>query len=124
MTPSRLRIIAAAAAVAALALTGCSASGDASVVGSWGNTAQEKEPSLEFAEDGNVTGTDGCNRLMGSYTEDAGVVKFGQLASTMMFCEGVDTWLGQAATGKVSGDTITISDEAGKEIGTLKRTAD
>ena len=123
MTPSRLRLFAAAAAVAALALTGCSGSA-ASVVGSWGNTAQENEPSLEFTDAGEVFGTDGCNRLTGSYTEDGGVVTFGQLASTMMFCEGVDTWLGQAATGKVSGDTLTISDESGTEIGKLERAAD
>lgn len=122
MSPSRLSFFAAAAAVAAIALTGCSASA-VSVVGSWGNTAKEHEPSLEFTDAGEVFGTDGCNRLTGSYTEKGGVVNFGPLASTMMFCEGIDAWLGQAATGKVSGDALIISDESGKEIGTLERTA-
>lgn len=120
MTPSRLRLFAAAAAVAALALTGCS-SAASTVVGSWGDSAQTDQPSLNFSDDGKVTGTDGCNRLMGGYTEDGGVITFEQLASTMMFCEGVDTWLSQAVTAKLSGDTLTINNEAGAEIGTLKR---
>lgn len=43
--------------------------------------------------------------------------------STMMFCEGVDTWLSQAHTGTVEGDTLTILNEQGDEIGTLERAA-
>lgn len=76
---------------------------------------------MEFTEDGKVSGTDGCNRLSGGYSEDADTVTFEQLASTMMFCEGVDTWLSKAATAKLSGDSLVISDESGTEIGTLKR---
>lgn len=120
MTPSRLRLLAAAAAVAVLALTGCSSAAP-SAVGSWGDAAQTNQPSLELSKDGKVTGTDGCNRLMGGYSEEGGTVQFKQLASTMMFCEGVDTWLSKASTATVSGDTLTINDEAGAEIGTLKR---
>ena len=36
-------------------------------------------------------------------------------------CEGVDEWLGKAATGNVSGDTMTVLDDSGKTIGTLPR---
>lgn len=122
MTPSRLRLIAAAAAAAALVLVGCSAAAP-TVVGSWGDAAQRDEPSLEFSNDGKVTGTDGCNRLMGSFSEHDGTVQFKQLASTMMYCEGVDTWLSNAATAKLSGDTLTISDDSGANIGQLKRAA-
>ena len=39
----------------------------------------------------------------------------------MMACEGVDTWLSKAATGNVSGDTMTVLDDGGSTIGTLKR---
>lgn len=120
MTPSRLRLLAATAALAALALTGCTSAAP-TVVGSWGDSSQTDTPSLDFTKDGKVTGTDGCNRLMGGFSEHAGVVTFEQMASTMMFCEGVDTWLSKAATAKLSGDTLTVSDESGAEIGTLKR---
>lgn len=42
------------------------------------------DPTLEFAEDGSVSGSTGCNRLMGSYDPAAG---FGPLATTRMACE-------------------------------------
>ena len=48
-------------------------------------------------------------------------MEFGQLASTMMFCEGVDTWLSQAATATRQGATLTVLNDAGTPIGTLKR---
>lgn len=38
-----------------------------------------------------VSGSDGCNRLMGSYETNAGQLRFGQLASTRMAClDGAD----------------------------------
>lgn len=123
MNTSRLRIIAAAAAVAALTLTGCSAA-SSSAVGNWGDASQSDQPSLELSKDGKVTGTDGCNRLMGSFTEEGDTVQFKQLASTMMFCEGVDTWLSKADTATVSGDILTVNDETGAQIGTLARAAE
>ncbi|MBP1327365.1 heat shock protein HslJ [Leucobacter exalbidus] len=122
-TPSKrfaLRTVLAASALVALTLTGCSSSsGD--VTGSWGDAETQGQPALELGTDGKLSGTDGCNRLMGDYTEKDGGVEFGQIASTMMFCEGVDTWLGKAATATVSGDKMTVLDKDGAEIGTLKR---
>lgn len=44
---------------------------------------------LEFDGSGGVTGTDGCNRLSGSYSADDGALRFGPLASTKMACPGV-----------------------------------
>jgi len=43
------------------------------------------------------------------------------MGSTMMYCEGVDTWLTQGTTAVVQGDALVVSDEDGKEIGTLDR---
>lgn len=37
-------------------------------------------------EDGSVSGSDGCNRVIGSYTLDGDVISFGELAGTMMAC--------------------------------------
>lgn len=103
-----------------LALTGCS-QGSSAVTGSWGDTTSPSQPSLELESNGKLSGTDGCNRLMGSYTVSGNEVTFTGVASTLMYCEGVDTWLSQLATAQVDGDTMTVLDEAGAEIGTLER---
>jgi len=87
-------------------------------VGLWGSKEQG-QPWLELAEDGKVTGNDGCNRLAGSWnaSED---LQFAALASTKMFCEGVDDWLSRAATAKLKDDdTMLVFDGDGKELGTL-----
>ncbi|PJJ63626.1 META domain-containing protein [Compostimonas suwonensis] len=92
------------------------------VVGTWGSvTAVAGEPVLVLSEDGSVSGSDGCNTLTGTWTSDGTTVTFGQLASTMMFCEGVDTWLVGASTATVEGDTLTVFDESAVQIGTLPR---
>lgn len=118
-----LRGTAAAALLgaAALVLTACSGStsvGDTS----WGTIDAQGEPAMTFTADGKAFGTDGCNIINGSWTEEKGKVTFGPLASTMMFCEGVDTWLSGASTAVVEGDKITFNDEDGKKIGSLKKT--
>ena len=49
-------------------------------------------PSLEFGQDGSVRGTGGCNTFHGSYRVQGDSLRFGPLASTMMYCgdpEGV-----------------------------------
>jgi heat shock protein HslJ len=45
------------------------------------------EADLAFA-DGRVSGTAGCNRLSGSYTQDRAALRFGQMAMTRMACMG------------------------------------
>ena len=62
-------------------------------VGTWGDAATADEPSLVLGDDGALTGTDGCNRLIGTWTAEADTVTFVEVASTRMMCEGVDTWL-------------------------------
>lgn len=92
-----------------------------SVEGSWGNTADSSSPSLDFAPGGRVSGTDGCNRLMGHWTQDGAAVTLIDLASTMMYCQDVDTWLSAAATAEVDGETLALFNENGDPIGTLQR---
>jgi len=110
----------AAVALTAFALVSCTAA-DTTVTGSWGKPGERGEPSLVFEEDGSVHGNDGCNNLMGQYEVSGSDVSFGPLASTLMFCEGVDTWLTTATTGSISGDTLELFDEAGESIGSLPR---
>ena len=50
----------------------------------------QREPHLVFGTDGRVSGADGCNRLMGPYTEKGEAATFGNLAGTMMACPGTD----------------------------------
>lgn len=104
---------------ATMTLAGCQAAPD--VTGSWGDASASSAPSLELSSNGDLTGTDGCNRLTGSYTADGTELTFTGVASTLMFCEGVDTWLSRLSKAKVSGNMMTVFDISGKEIGSLER---
>jgi heat shock protein HslJ len=68
-----------------------------------------------------VSGSSGCNRLMGSYELTGDHLTFSQMASTMMACiKGMDTEkkfldaLGQVKTWKISGKGLLLSDAQGK----------
>lgn len=99
-----------------------SAAADASSPeGIWGNPENTREPSLELHEDGRLTGTDGCNRLMGRWVLEDGTVRFQEVAMTMMACPDVDQWLASAATAVPAEDTLKVYDGGGNEIGTLTR---
>jgi heat shock protein HslJ len=92
------------------------------VIGTWSADApQGSEVFLTFT-DGKVTGKDGCNNLMGSWSAgDGSTVVLAGLASTMMYCEGVDTWLSKAVELRLDGDTAIVLDDGGAQIGTLTR---
>lgn len=102
----------------------------ASVVGRWGS---HDGPHLILTDDGRLSGTDGCNRLIGRWnsidgeaerevtSQRAHVIDFGEVASTMMFCDGVDTWLSALATATVDGDVMHVANSDGAEVGTLAR---
>lgn len=117
-----IALLAFAAVALAVGLAGCSAgtsSGD--VTGVWGTPDATGTPGLELKADQSVTGTDGCNRLVGTWSLNGDTIEFGTFASTLMACEGVDTWLSQASTATVDGSVMTVQDSDGAEIGTLDR---
>lgn len=114
-------LLAAAALSACAGNTGTEPTGTVDPVGTWGDIATTSEPSLVLADDGALTGTDGCNRLVGTWTADADTIAFVDVASTRMACEGVDTWLSGLATGTIADETLTVFDESGEKIGTLER---
>ena len=92
--------------------------------GSAGSAGSAGQPGLELAVDGGFTGSDGCNRLFGSWTAGPDhVVTFSPVGSTRMACPGVDTWLSRMASAHVDGDALHVSDESGVAIGTLQRRA-
>lgn len=111
------------ASLLAAVLTGCSpTSADTESVSgtTWGDPTAKNTPSLTFESDGKVYGTDGCNRLTGGWNEEDGTINFDTLASTMMFCEGVDDWLRLASTAQRNGDVLSVNDADGSQIGTLE----
>ncbi|QZY51514.1 META domain-containing protein [Leucobacter tenebrionis] len=111
-------VLAAVAVAAAALLTGCS--GASGAAGTWGSDA-EGEPQLVLDQDGTLTGTDGCNRLNGDWTEKDETISFGEIASTTMACPDVDTWLSGMSTATRDGSTLHIFDADGAEIGTLQQ---
>lgn len=104
----------------AVSLVGCTPTA-IQVTGAWGEPGQEGMPVLELGPNGALSGSDGCNRLVGEYVATGSSLVFEEVASTQMFCEGVDTWLSGLATASVEGDSMIIFDSAGVEIGSLTR---
>lgn len=76
-----------------------------------------------FSEDGNVSGSGGCNYYAGSYEVDEGQISFGPLATTAMICpEGSDVEqayleaLGTAETFELFGRNLSIGYNGGEEV--------
>lgn len=90
------------------------------LVGGW-SSDEAGNPRLQFAEDGTVEGTDGCNGISSTYTIEEGRVLVAKRASTLMACPGVDDWLRAVSEVSVNGDTLVVKNGAGEEIGTLQR---
>jgi len=111
----------AAAALSVLALVGCAAPATGPV-GTWTASASSDEaPRLVIGEDGSVTGDDGCNTLEARWDPADSTIAFSDIASTLMACEGVDTWLSDLASASFDGDTMTVRDASGAAIGELHR---
>ncbi|MBB1503072.1 META domain-containing protein [Propioniciclava sp. MC1683] len=101
--------------------------GDSAVV----STVQGSTPTVEFAEDGTVSGTGGCNQLAGSFEVDGNAIKIGPLASTMMSCEepagvmeqesALVVALESAATYSIEGDHLEFRRADGVMAATLTR---
>lgn len=116
------------AALSAFALSACGpttapipqSTGEPQVTGTW-KSDEAGEPQLVLDDDLAVTGSDGCNRIVTTYELTDGVVKFASSLSTLKACEGVDAWLSALKTAKIDGETMTVLNAAGEEIGTLHR---
>ena len=120
--------LAAGAVLALVMLSGCAGvqgearGGSVDPVGTWGDTSDTTAPSLDLADDGSFSGTDGCNQLNGSWTVDeADHVQFEDVSSTMMACEDVDTWLAGLTEATIADTTMTVLGQDGAEIGSLEQ---
>ena len=93
---------------------------DASFTGTW-RADSAGEPHLTLGDDLSVTGSDGCNAIVTTYALSNGVIEFTSFLSTLKACQGVDTWLSAVSAASVSGETMTVFNRAGDEIGVLHR---
>lgn len=100
------------------ACSGPSTGASETPVGTWGS---EDGAFLTLSEDGGLSGNDGCNSLAGDWEQNGETVEFGEVITTLMACEDVDTWLSGLNTAKVDGNELRIFDDAGAEIGSLPR---
>ena len=122
--PGLVRTIVLATVLGA-ALTACGdASGESTpvrdVAGLWGMQDTEGIASLSLAEDGTATGTDGCNRMTGTWEQNGTQVAFGAWATTRMACQSVDTWLSRSVKATLEGENLVFADEFGVDVGTLQ----
>ncbi len=88
--------------------------------GRW--TSPEKgDPFLEFADDGSLEGSDGCNAIVTSWKAEGDEIVIDSFMSTQKACAGVDTWLSKASTATIDGDVMKVKDSNGKVIGGLEK---
>jgi putative lipoprotein len=81
---------------------------------------QQLEAHLVFRTEDRVSGSGGCNRLMGGYTVEGNSLHFKGVASTMMAClHGMDTErafvlaLNKVETWKITGKHLDLYDKSG-----------
>lgn len=118
--PRRLAVLAAFAVVGMVAMACASPTSDSSRASERGRWAGQG-PEFLTLDDGNLTGSDGCNGLHGSYSREGDTLTVRLGLSTLKACMGVDTWLRKVATATVAGDTLTVFDRTGSQIGILTR---
>ena len=105
------------AAIGALVVSGCFLRREDNASGGLANTAwtvisiggaptiKGSEPTMAFAPEGTVSGSGGCNQYSGPFHTDGDRITVGQLASTLMLCEGQVGAQELAFTSALSGAT-------------------
>jgi heat shock protein HslJ len=83
-----------------------------------------QEPHLNFsASELRVSGSSGCNRLMGSFEHQGAALKFGPLAGTRMAClepalasqeQQIFTQLQRVRSYRIHGDDLALLDATGQ----------
>ena len=83
-----------------------------------------REVHIILGGSGRVGGSDGCNRIIGSYTLGGDGIKFGALAGTQMACpdtadteRGLRKALSGAARWSIAGDRLELFDATGGRLG-------
>jgi heat shock protein HslJ len=90
-------------------------------IGYWVESNTPTAPFLSIQADGSYSGNDGCNALTGRWDQaDDDAILFTAGASTLMACEGVDTWLNLATQGRVRAGVMTLQSADGTVLGQLR----
>jgi copper homeostasis protein (lipoprotein) len=83
--------------------------------------AEAREPHIELAGEGRLSGSDGCNRLMGDYQIEGRRIQFSEIATTKMACpQGAEqagqfrTALERAARYRLSSSHLEIYNAEGE----------
>ena len=131
-----MRLILAAAVIAALGGPGALAAGDPSLVGKWRIVAvsgaeafDAAKTAFEAAADGRVSTTIGCNRMVGKPAVDGDWITFGPMAATRMACSPpLDQLerkyaeaLGAVRSWRIEGAKLLLLEAGGKAAVTLER---
>ncbi len=91
--------------------------------GTW-RSDEPGQPFLKLNAEGAAWGTDGCNGINTTYTLAGSTITLDPWFSTMRACMGVNTWLQNAHSCRIEGDSMRVCDRTGAEIGTLVRSAE
>jgi heat shock protein HslJ len=54
------------------------------------SSTSDRQPYLVFGTNGQISGADGCNRLMGPYTVTTSDIAFGEIAGTQQLCPSAE----------------------------------
>jgi heat shock protein HslJ len=86
------------------------------------------EPHLVFQPDGRVSGADGCNRIMGTYTVKGDAIAFGQVAGTQMACTDTAeverrfrSALARSGHWRIQNNRLELIDATGKPLAVFER---
>lgn len=93
------------------------------------NSDNAREAHLIFSEDNRVAGSDGCNRISGSYTRTDNQLTFNQMVATKMACEpannSADVFsqaLERVNNFVIHADQLELRDETGLVLARLQAT--
>jgi heat shock protein HslJ len=89
-------------------------------MGKW-TSPEAGDPFLEFADDGGLKGSDGCNSIVTTWKAKDGEIVIDSFMTTQKACAGVDTWLSKASTATIEGNVMKVKDSNGKVIGGLEK---
>lgn len=98
----------------------------ASLVGHWVPKDGDGRAYVDFTENGNFSGSDGCNGSGGRFAVgDAGHLLALEGGSSLIGCNGVNvpSWAGQAGRAGFDGDELVFYDSTGTVLGRLIRGA-
>lgn len=90
------------------------------------SSPENREAQLAFGAHGRLYGSDGCNRLLGSYTLDNDQLTLSEIAGMQMVCLDISARrltdaLKDAEHGRIEGSLLTLYNNGGQTLAILER---